>query len=135
MQTIIERTEYEKNQDCTFRPETQVSKVSLTKSLHPDYTKLNTKAIEKFLERQIDARIKKEKELKRVKKMAGMGQRWKNEITVPITPKLSSYKPKAELSEQRPLVNIQQCHQIEELPIEYSLEGSLEMPQHTESDL
>jgi len=48
--------EDEKYQHCTFQPMTEVSKDSYQAALRPDYTKLNTKSIEKFLGRQIDAR-------------------------------------------------------------------------------
>jgi len=48
----------------------------LQKSLFVDYNKMNTKSIEKFLERQIEARNRKEVDEKMQYKKAGSGQNW-----------------------------------------------------------
>ena len=65
------------------------SEVSLHKSLQVDYSQMNTKAIEKYIERQVSARGMKEEQAVIASKQAGSGQNWKNRVTRPITPKLS----------------------------------------------
>ena len=60
---------------------------------------MNTKAIEKFLERQMEARQRKEVSEERKKQMAGSGLNWQNKVTIPITPRiLKNDSSKAKLS-------------------------------------
>ena len=49
---------------------------------------MNTKAIEKFLERQIVARAMKEVQAETFTNRVGGGKRWTNKVTKPITPKM-----------------------------------------------
>ena len=79
--------EHEK-QSCTFRPMIDNSFDSLQKSLIPDYNKMNTTAIEKFLERQADARLRKETADEMAKSKPGSGNSWQNKVTKPKPPKL-----------------------------------------------
>ncbi|CDW72596.1 UNKNOWN [Stylonychia lemnae] len=68
----------EELEDCTFHPQTI--------AIQADYSQLNTKAIEKFLERCNYAKqLKYEQELKEEQRF-GSGRKWKNCITVPKAP-------------------------------------------------
>ena len=62
--------------NCTFRPQIHNSNSTLPMALHADYNKMNTKAIEKFIERQIDARQRKEINEDLQKTKAGGGFTW-----------------------------------------------------------
>ena len=71
----------------------------MQRALQPDYSKMNTKAIEKFLERQMEARQRKEVSEERKKQMAGSGLNWQNKVTIPITPRImKNESSKAKLS-------------------------------------
>ena len=48
------------NNQCTFKPKIEKSGKTLIKAKYVDYSKMNTKSIEKFIERQMDAKMKKE---------------------------------------------------------------------------
>ena len=59
----------------------------MQKSMNVDYEKMNTKAIEKFIQRQVDARDSKKKDEEDKSKKVGSGNNWQNKITKPITPR------------------------------------------------
>lgn len=73
--------------DCTFKPETKESKESIR--LKVDYSKMNSQAIQKFLDRQNEARLRREKSEEKIKKLPGSGNIWKNKVTKPISPEIS----------------------------------------------
>jgi len=64
---------YQDCPDCTFTP--RIGKLNM-KCLQADYSKMNTKSIEKFLDRQLDARQKKEAEKLALEIAIGSGQVW-----------------------------------------------------------
>mmetsp|Transcript_18199 Transcript_18199/g.31151 ORF Transcript_18199/g.31151 Transcript_18199/m.31151 type:complete len:165 (-) Transcript_18199:177-671(-) len=93
MERIKERYEREQFQDCTFRPKVSgVSVEALSNILTPDYSKMNTKAIEKFIDRQIVSRLRKMDQVRRHDNYVGNGKHWQNKVTVPKTPKLLKHE-------------------------------------------
>jgi len=89
-------------QSCTFKPMLRHSELSLNKSLQVDYSKMNTKSIEKYIERQVNARGMKEAQEVIASKQAGSGHNWKNKVTRPITPKLSGHSKQIEIVSEEP---------------------------------
>ena len=84
---LAQRLQEFEQKDCTFQPTMQTDPILYQKSLHADYSTMNTKSIEKFLERQIVARVNKELVVELQKKSVGSGLNWQNKVTVPRTPK------------------------------------------------
>ena len=60
LEVISKKVEQTVLKDCTFKP-TISSKEAMKKSLNVDYSKMNSKSIQKFLDRQNEARMRKEK--------------------------------------------------------------------------
>ena len=72
-------------EDCTFKP--RVNKPGNVKSLKANYNNMNTRSIEKFLDRQSQARSRKIVDEEYKKRTAGSGLNWRNKVTKPKSPK------------------------------------------------
>lgn len=72
---------------CTFKPAIEQSSHTISKALFVDYSQMNTRAIEKFIERQLEAKQRKIDLELQIQRKAGSGNVWKPKLTKPVTPR------------------------------------------------
>lgn len=95
--------------NCTFQP-ALVNPATLSKSVHNEQGVL-TKGIDKFLKRQQQARHLKEEKEALISNM-GAGHGWKNQITVPQSPKIGQKTTVASVQALRKVTSKIQYYQI-----------------------
>ena len=83
MSGIKEAVSKKELEDCTFKPKVNKSTI---KSLKANYNNMNRRSIEKFLDRQNQARARKVVDEEYSKRTAGSGLNWKNKVTKPKSP-------------------------------------------------